>query len=275
MGLSPYKSAVQLWLEKTGQAEPPDLSDSEPVIWGNVLEDAVAAEFSRRTNVKLRRCNEIIIDRREPFLMANIDRRVVGANEVVEIKTVRGLDGDEPRADHQVQLQHYMHVGDFQRGWLVYLVGGQRLVWHLVPRNDEAINQMLAAERIFWQHVRKVTAPPIRSAFDLRLLFPQDAGGSVIAGDDVIEAATKLAAIKDQIKALEAQADAEEKTVLGAMGEASTLLANTGEILATWKTAKPSRTFDRARFETEHPDIAPGYLVEKPGSRRFLLKATP
>lgn len=272
LGISPFKTPVQLWQEKTGQAEPEDLSDVEVVAWGNLLEDTVAAEFSRRTGIKLRRANETIINRAEPFLLANIDRRVVGAPEVVEVKTVRALDGDQPRADHMVQLQHYQHVGDFARGWLVYLVAGQRLIWFEVPRDQTAIDQLLAAERQFWQHVRERTPPPIKSAFDLRLLFPADRGGSVIASEEVIEAANRLAAIKAQIKELEHQAENAEKTVLGAMGENSVLLADTGEILATWKAAKPSRTFDRARFEAEHPDLADSYMIEKAGSRRFLLK---
>jgi putative phage-type endonuclease len=272
VGASPYKSAVELWQEKTGQVVPPDLSDVEVVAWGNLLEATVADEFSRRTGIKVRRVNETIIDRREPYLMANIDRRVVGAPEVVEIKTVRGLADDTPRADHLVQVQHYMHVGDFQRGWLVYLIAGQRLAWFEVKRDQGAIDELLAAERIFWQHVRERTAPAPKSAFDLRLLYPTEAGGSVIASDEVIDAATRLAGIKSQIKTLEAEADAAEKKVLEAMNDNATLLSPEGEILATWKQAKPSRSFDRARLEAEHPEIAATYYTEKAGSRRFLLK---
>lgn len=275
LGVSPYKSPVELWMEKTGQTQPADLSDNEAVLFGNLLEDTAADEFSRRTGIKLRRCNETIIDRREPFRMANIDRRVVGAPEVVEIKTVRGLDGDQPRVDHQVQLQHYMHVGQFQRGWLVYLIAGQRLVWFEVARNEEAIEQMLEAERAFWRHVRDRTPPPIRSAFDLRLLYPKDTGGSALASAEVVDAVFTLAQIKAKVKELEAESAAAEKIILGAMNDASTLLADTGEILATWKTAKASQVFDRARFEYENPDLAKAYMVERPGSRRFLLKAAP
>lgn len=271
-GVSPYKSAVELWQEKTGQVVPPDLSDVEVVAWGNLLEDTVAAEWSRRTGNKVRRVNETIIDRAEPFLLANIDRRVVGAPEVVEIKTVRGLTDDTPRADHLLQIQHYMNVGDFARGWLVYLIAGQRLVWFEVARDQAAIDQLVAAERIFWQHVRERTPPPARSAFDVRLLYPSDAGGSVIATSEVIDAATRLASLKAQIKALEAEADGAEKIVLGSMQDNATLLSPEGEILATWKQAKAGKFFDRARFEAEHADLAAAYLTEKPGSRRFLLK---
>lgn len=272
-GVSPYKSAVELWLEKTGQAEPPNLDQVEPVIFGNLLEDVVAGEFSRRTGLKLQRVNRTLADRRDPYLMANIDRRVVGEPAVVEIKTVGRLDGDAPRADHILQLQHYMHVGDFTGGHLVYLIAGQRLIHFAIERDQEAIEQLVERERVFWKHVRERTAPPASNAFDLRLLFRNDSGGTVIAEDCVQDAVARLAEIKAQVKALEAEAEAEEKRVLEALGENSTLISDTGEILATWKAAKASKTFDRARFEKEHPDLAGQYLVERQGSRRFLLKA--
>ena len=96
LGVSPYKSAVELYLEKTGQAEPPDLSDNEAVEMGNWLEPVAADLFAKRLRLKLRRVNETLADRRHPFLMAHLDRRVVGERALVEIKTTRGLDGDQP-----------------------------------------------------------------------------------------------------------------------------------------------------------------------------------
>lgn len=48
LGLNQYKSAYQLWLEKTGQVELKD-TESEPAYWGNVLEEVVAKEFQERT----------------------------------------------------------------------------------------------------------------------------------------------------------------------------------------------------------------------------------
>lgn len=272
VGVSPYKTAMELWQEKTGEVDPPDLDDVEVIRWGNLLEDVVAGEFSRRTGLKLRRVNETIADRRDPFLMAHLDRRVVGERALVEVKTARGLDGDAPRADHIVQVQHYLHVADLERAFIVYLVAGQRMVFFEVARDQEAIEQLVEQERTFWRHVRERTAPAPQSAFDLRLLFRHDTGGTVIADDSVRAAVDRLAQIKAQVKALEAQAEAEEKVVLEAMTDASTLIDDSGQLLATWKQAKPSRAFDRARLEAEHPEIAAGYWTEKPGARRFLLK---
>ena len=42
-GLSPWKSPVAVWLEKTGQVEPEE--PGEAAYWGTVLEDVVARNF--------------------------------------------------------------------------------------------------------------------------------------------------------------------------------------------------------------------------------------
>lgn len=51
VGLHPYKSQLQLWMEKTGragslpQADPND--DQSPMYWGTLLEPIVAAHYTR------------------------------------------------------------------------------------------------------------------------------------------------------------------------------------------------------------------------------------
>ena len=48
-GLNRWKSPYQLWLEKTRQVEPEDISDNEYVYWGTVLEQLVADRFCELT----------------------------------------------------------------------------------------------------------------------------------------------------------------------------------------------------------------------------------
>ena len=52
MGLNPWKSPVEVWLEKTGHSEPPDLSGKESVEWGNRLEAVVAEKFADRRRIE-------------------------------------------------------------------------------------------------------------------------------------------------------------------------------------------------------------------------------
>ena len=50
LGMTPWKSPYQLWLEKTGEVEAEDISTKEVVHFGHVLEQVVADEFCQRAD---------------------------------------------------------------------------------------------------------------------------------------------------------------------------------------------------------------------------------
>ena len=58
VGLNPYKSQLELWLEKTDRdanlpkVDPKD--DTNPMFWGTLLEHIVAAHYTKRTGSKAR-----------------------------------------------------------------------------------------------------------------------------------------------------------------------------------------------------------------------------
>lgn len=93
IGLNPYKSALQLWMEKTGRdGELPKIDpndESTPVYWGTLLEPIVAAHYTRRTSHRVRRINAVLQHAQHPWMLANIDREVTGAPDVqiLECKT--------------------------------------------------------------------------------------------------------------------------------------------------------------------------------------------
>ncbi|HBO5106289.1 TPA: lambda-exonuclease family protein, partial [Pseudomonas aeruginosa] len=86
VGLNPYKSQLELWLEKTGRdtkvpkTDPHD--EESPAYWGNVLEPIVAWHYSKRTKNRVRRINAVLQhpDPEMSWMLANIDREVIGAN---------------------------------------------------------------------------------------------------------------------------------------------------------------------------------------------------
>ncbi|NLY64522.1 MAG: YqaJ viral recombinase family protein, partial [Alcaligenaceae bacterium] len=59
VGLNPYKSQLELWMEKTGRdagLPKPDPNDtSAPVYWGTLLEPIVAASYTQQTGRKVRK----------------------------------------------------------------------------------------------------------------------------------------------------------------------------------------------------------------------------
>ena len=76
LGLSRYRSPVDVWLDKTGQAEA-DTGMSEAAYWGVELEATVAAEYAKRTGNKVQRVNQMLRHPEHDWMLANIDRAVV------------------------------------------------------------------------------------------------------------------------------------------------------------------------------------------------------
>lgn len=274
LGLSKYHTAISLWLEKTGQTISTGEAPNEPAEWGNILEDPVSKEYARRTGLKIARVNHTRQHREHAWMRANLDRRVIGKPEIVEIKTVRAL-GDEPRADHVAQVRHYLAVTDTARAHLVYLVSGQRLQSFIIERDMTAEAALIAAEQAFWHCVQTRTPPAVQRVSDWRILHPQDNGTSLTADSDSLYALKRLRAIKAQIREAEMLAEIQEGTIQSLMGDAAQLVDTEGFTLATWKNSKPTEAIDTKRLRAEQPELAKQYTSTRASTRRFVLKDLP
>lgn len=109
-GLSPYKTPYQLYAEKLGKYTP------EPVgaaaIRGILLENTVAEFYEMETGRELRRSNGIVRLKEMPWVMASLDRTIVGEDGLVEIKTSTSprwsLYPVPPEVEAQVQWQMFV-----------------------------------------------------------------------------------------------------------------------------------------------------------------------
>jgi putative phage-type endonuclease len=281
LGLSPWRTPVDVYMEKIGEA--PQIEDTPAMYWGRALENVLAEEYARRTNARLRRVNRTLVHREHPFLIGHIDREVV-ANErgpgVLEVKTAGRLTDEwgEPGTDevpehYLVQVQHYLAVTG--RAWadlaVLFLTEREFRIYH-VPRDNDLVKVILAEEIRFWrEHVEPQVPPPPRSLDDLRRVWPRHRPGSIsVASPEITAAAAQLAALRGQIKALEARADELVFAIQQAMADAEELHAEDGRVLATWKSVT-TRSIDTKALANAHPDIVSGFMKEK-ASRRFLLK---
>lgn len=71
-GINPFKSVHQLWLEKTGQAEPEE-GNSDYTHFGTILEPVVRKEFMERTGIKVRQKHMLLQSDEYPFMLADLD----------------------------------------------------------------------------------------------------------------------------------------------------------------------------------------------------------
>jgi putative phage-type endonuclease len=232
IGIDPYKSRLQLWGEKTGQLEEPNLDEVEAVLWGLHLQPKIAEVYAGRTGRSIRQ-NRADCARRHKehgWMFATPDavqRENGGPLGLLEIKTTNAykLDewADEPPLPYQVQLMHQMAVTGHSWGTICVLVGGQKLIWHDMPRNDKFINILIDHEREFWGLVETQTPPPVdgseATAQALKRLYAADNGESVLLPEEAVEWDSRLQALKATQKEIEAQRREMENKLKAAIGD--------------------------------------------------------
>jgi putative phage-type endonuclease len=163
LGVSPWKSRLALWAEKTGEIEPEDLSKNPRVIFGQKLEPIVAEWFCEETGKQVRRRGMMRSDE-YPWMLASMDREIVGEKAGLEIKTA-GVDqaknwrDDEVPDAYYLQCQWYMAVTGYDRWYIAVLIGGNDPQWKIVERNQEQIDLLIEEGKKFWEMVQTRTAP--------------------------------------------------------------------------------------------------------------------
>ena len=280
LGVNPYRTAIDVYLEKRGEIAPPDLSDNQAVHFGNVLEDVVAEEYTRRKGYKVRRVNRMLQHQDHNFMLANIDRAVTGKKWVLECKTAGQYcssdwgpdDSDQVPDSYLIQCMHYMIVTGYERADLAVLIGGRDFRTYTIPFDRGLADTVINREAEFWHHVIEGTPPPAQNIHDIETMYAVDNGQSIVASDDIIQAVAALKVVKEQLKSIGLQKTDMEETIKKVLLDNSVLLGDEGSPLITWKKAKNSQRFDAKAFAKDHPELHSKYLKTTSGSRRFLVK---
>lgn len=281
-GISKYKSVIDVYLDKIGQSE--EKEQSEAAYWGNALEEVVAQEFTKRTGKKVRRRNTMFQCSEYPFMLANIDREIIGEKAFLECKTVSiyGADdweGDSIPDSYMLQIQHYMAVlgEDYTHCYIAVLIGGQRFVWKEIKRDQELINYIIDIEKDFWYKVENKILPHVdgteASEKALNYLYPQAKESEVVLNlnNDIEYAILELDKIKADIKKLEEEKTLRENRIKEYLGECE--VAKNDHYIVKWSNVKGRETFDTKRFKIEHPELANNYLKVGEPSRKLNIKS--
>ena len=285
VGLHPYKSQLELWMEKTGRdgglpkTDPND--EASPMYWGTLLESIVASHYTKRTGRRVRRINAVLQHPTEPWMLANIDREVTGSEEVqiLECKTA-GMNGARLWKDGvpeyvQLQVMHQLAVTGKQAADVAVLICGQELQIHRIERDESMIHRLMALERQFWSYVERDQAPPVDGSdsadLALRALYPHDSGQTLdFTHDSGMSAAFSDLLVIRQVLATNTHFEAQVKQhIQQRMGDATRAVFETGSV--TWKRSKDGVGLDILSLLKDQPDLAQQYPLVKPGSRRFLV----
>ena len=238
LGLSKWGTPFSVWQDKTGISTPS--RDNEAMYWGRKLEDLVAERFQEISGLKTRRQNAIFVHPEHPWMIANVDRVIVGENKGLEIKTTSEWmkdcwHGDSLPDIYYCQIQHYIEVMGWESCYAAVLIGGNKFIHKEVTRDDDFIRLLIEKEREFWErYVLTGTPPHLISEDDVTGIYPEAAESELL---EPTEEALKIAEMLYTAEANKALAESEVKELQnrlkGIIGESSGISG-----IATWRNSE-------------------------------------
>jgi len=286
-GLNPYKSAVELWLEKTGEITKPNITDlndrdnfSEPAYWGQAEEELVAQRFMQETGMKVRRNNFILQHRSFPFMVANIDREgrdEEGKRFVLECKTANEFAGKEWEGDniplsYELQTLYYVLIGEYDYGYIACKIGNRKFVYKKVELDQFTEKTIIEKCQWFWNLVETNTMPPVDSseacANILSEMYPVAKEESIHLDDEIDDLLNQRETLKSQAKDLDSTIIYIENEIKARLQDNESGFTNQYKV--SWKNVTSNR-FDTKAFEKAHPDLKEKF-TKTSTSRRFDVK---
>jgi putative phage-type endonuclease len=279
-GISPWSTPLDEWLKITGQVTVPVNPAME---WGNRLEPIVRDKYIELTgrrveyNTDPEKLGIEVVHPEYPFITGSLDGISIkheGDNRVLEIKTARSRDAWDTGLPeyYELQCQQYMGLTGLQRTDVAVLFGASDFDIYELYRDDGMIKTITRLLVAFWEnHVLTDIPPECTTPGDRNTRWPTSIQKAIEADELMKTTIEELRCVKAQIKQLEATQEDMKCRIKDIMQDNDTLLIG-GKPALTWKQAKPSNVFDKARFEADNYELYKKYLTTKPGSRRFIIK---
>lgn len=234
-GLSPWETALEVYLRKTGQQLSPKEA-TQAMDLGNLLEPVVAGMFARKTGLELVEDNEKTYHNPDaPGMICHPDRFIAGTKEILEIKTTSafiankwGAGKDEIPEQYIIQVQHQMACLPWVDSCRVaVLIGGNEYRDHYrIGRDKEIILALTEIEVEFLENVKKGVPPAPdfqhkSTAELLKKMYPGTDGSEVELPAELWEQHLIVQEAKERIKLEEGRKEAALNAIKAAMGSSA------------------------------------------------------
>jgi len=281
LGLSKYKTPLELWMEKTGKKEP--FAGNELTRAGTKLEKVVVEYFEEESGhrvIKKTADDYLVIHPDHDYIRCHPDREYYlksGGRGVLECKTgyYKSVEKGSLPLDWYTQNQYQLGILGYDTGsiaWMTFSFG-PAFDWEEFAFDPVLFDHILNEAGQFWiNHVLKDIPPAAINSEDTLKMFPEHVTGKRLeASDELFTSYLQILQTKEQIKALEADLDQLTEPIKMAMGDAESVYYN-GEAILTWKKSKDSVMVDSDALKTKYPEIFAECSKVRSGARRFLIK---
>lgn len=173
-GLDKYDAPLKVWLQKRGEPvdEERDEALEEAAEAGHLMEPVIAEMFHRRTGFEVLPNMGTLAHVDRPWMRASLDRVIYNPHVPDPMANLGALELKN-RSHHQLedwlshvpagprlQIQWQLGVTGYRWGYVAALIGGNKLVYHRVDRDDELIDQLIVIGEEFWGWVQDGIEPP-------------------------------------------------------------------------------------------------------------------
>lgn len=276
-GVNKYSSPMKIYQDKISDTV--NNIQTEATRIGQDLEDYCARRFTEATGLKVRRSNYMYRSTNNPFMIADVDRLIVGEDAGLECKTTNILNASQ-WANGQIPLSyvmqcyHYMYCTGKRTWYIACVIMGKEFVYRKLTWDDEIINNIIQVERNFWNNhvIKKVIPDPDGTESSGKIIlsmFPKAEPKSyielkgfdnlLIKRDNLI---SKIADLNKEVTEIEQKIQLNMKDIE---------FAQTSSHRIKWHNVESMR-LDTQKLRKENPHIYDMY-AKKVVTRRFQIKS--
>lgn len=267
---------MKVFKDKT--SEEIEEQDNEAIRIGHDLEDYVAQRFMEATGLKVRKSNFMYRSKEHPFMIADVDRLVVGEDAGLECKTASAYNADK-WADgaiplhYVMQCYHYMAVTGKRVWYIAAVILGREFTYRKLEWDDALIERLISIEDNFWNnHVVKGIIPPPDGSKVCDEVIQQyfhtakKASAIKLVGfDEKLRRREEILGFISELQAEQKQIEQEVKLFMQ-----ENELASSEAFRVTWKNIDSTK-LDAKRIKEEMPELYADY-GKVSHSRRFEVK---
>ena len=297
VGVNPYKTPFQLYLEKIGDVIPEDISNKPAVKRGVRLEPEIMKWVKEDLNITLRKDNATHISEEYPYLFCHNDGTVVGSHRIAEIKApsehMRDKWGD-PGSDsippyYLAQGVHALAIQPEMEGVDYFAYFDPDILHFKLERKQSLIDAYIAKVNRFWGHVVNKIPPPPQDENDLIYKYFKKNGKFKSATPDIEKRIANLIKIKAEKKALDLEEKEEKFQIKDYIEHFDGINSNLGKVTLSRVELKAFQEkgfmktdpdlyeeyctiLDEKRLKADHPEKYGKHVYSKQSTRLILPK---
>jgi putative phage-type endonuclease len=255
LGMSPWKTPLELFLEKREHREAPD---TERMMLGRELEPVIRTLYARRTGRTVRLPSWTLRHPQYPWMIAHLDgatddRRIFEAKNVAHDLFWGPSGSDEIPEHYHYQVQHYLAVTGFEVCDVAALIAGCELRIYTLQADREVQEALIEGEQEFWSKVQANTPPPVNytapNALELvRRLHPGTNGQTLIANAELEDWRRTYEHADERMKNYEHTRKGALAHMLWTMGEAARMQFGNGMQLQRKRVQRKGYTVEPTEY---------------------------